>query len=95
MGRFRRAIAALLALALLVLPGTPMRHASASPFHAMGQAAAHDCVGHGAEAAPDQMLASDHDDHSQTERHSGNSNISAHRPSPFVAQDGDCARTAL
>jgi hypothetical protein len=31
----------------------------------------------------------------QTKRHSGNSNISAHRLSPFVAQNGDCARIAL
>jgi hypothetical protein len=69
--RFRRVIAALLALALLVLPGAPMRHASASPIHSMGQAASHDCVGHGAEAAPDQALASHHGDHGQTDRHSG------------------------
>jgi len=73
MGRFRRVIAALLALALLVLPNAPMRHASASPVHdhSLGQIASHDCVGHGAEAAPDQALAPHHDDHGQTDRHSG------------------------
>jgi len=36
----------------------------------MGQIASHDCVGHSVEAAPDQALASRHDD-GQTDRHSG------------------------
>jgi hypothetical protein len=68
MGRVRRVIAALLALALLVLPGAPMRHAAAAPVQAMGQAASHDCAGHAAEAAPDRAPASYHD---RTGHHSG------------------------
>jgi hypothetical protein len=54
-GRFSRVVAALLALALLVLPGAPMRHAQAaapSPQHA-----AHPCP-RDAEAAQDPALAS-------------------------------------
>lgn len=70
-GRVRRVIAALLALALLVLPGAPMRHASASPAHATGQATSHDCIGHGAKTAPGQAPVSHHDGHGQTERDSG------------------------
>jgi hypothetical protein len=31
----------------------------------------------------------------QTKSHSASSEISAHRLSPFAAQDDDCARTAL
>ena len=71
MGRVRRVITALLALALLVLPGAPMRHASASPAHATGQATSSDCIGHGAETVPDQAPVSHHDGHGQTERDSG------------------------
>lgn len=73
MGRFRRVIAALLALALLVLPGAPMRHASALPVHdhSIGQIAFHDCVGLGAETALAQAFAPHHDDQSKTDRHSG------------------------
>lgn len=72
-GRFRRVIAALLALALIVLPGGPMRHAAASPVHdrASGQIASHDCLAHEAETAPDRALAPHHDDQGQTDRHSG------------------------
>jgi hypothetical protein len=72
MGRFRRVIAALLALALLVLPGAPMRHASASRVHdhSLGQLASHDCAGHGAEAALDQALATHQDGPGQADRHS-------------------------
>ncbi|MDO9713809.1 hypothetical protein [Paracraurococcus lichenis] len=71
-GRFRRAIAALLALALLVLPGAPMRHASAAQLHAQpaGHAHVHDCLGHGEEATLDHALAG-HDDDGQADRHPG------------------------
>ena len=73
MSRFRRVIAALLALALLVLPGAPMRHASAAHPHAQpaGHAHPHDCRGHGEEAVPDQALASHHDEGGRIDRHSG------------------------
>ena len=73
MARFRRVIAALLALALLVLPGAPMRHASAANLHAQPAAHSHvhDCLGHGEEAAPDQAPAGHHDEGGQAERHSG------------------------
>jgi hypothetical protein len=57
--RTRRALVALLALALLLLlPGAPMRHAAALP---VAQAHHLDCVGH---AAPVQ--AAEHDHHAPT-----------------------------
>ncbi|TCZ55982.1 hypothetical protein [Roseicella aquatilis] len=69
-GRLRRVIAALLALALLVLPGAPTRHASAARLHVQpaGHAQLHDCPGHDAEAAPAQVLARHHD---EAARHPG------------------------
>jgi hypothetical protein len=73
MGRFRRVFAALLALALLVLPGAPMRHSAAAQLHAQpaGHAHLHDCSGHAEEAAPDRTLASHHDGGGQADRQSG------------------------
>jgi len=57
---FRRVVAALLALALLVLPGAPMRHASVPPaqHHAAAPGATHDCFGQEKGAAQDHALVS-------------------------------------
>jgi hypothetical protein len=58
-GRFRRIIAGLLALALLVLPGGPLRQASAAPSG--HRHAAHHCTGQDAAAPRDQRVAAMHD----------------------------------
>jgi hypothetical protein len=65
-GRFRRAIAALLALALLALPGAPLRHAAAPAPVGHDPAALH-CGAHGAAAPSAQAAAvpADHHDHGQ------------------------------
>lgn len=68
MGRFRKAIAGLLALALLALPGAPVRHASAAA--PPEQHAAHHCVTHG-HMAQDPAPGSHHHDHGQPGRHPG------------------------
>ncbi|WP_431267331.1 hypothetical protein [Dankookia sp. P2] len=69
-GRLRQVIAALLALALLVLPSAPMRQASAALPHAQptGQGPLHDCMGHGGEVAPDQALGRLHAAGGQADR---------------------------
>jgi hypothetical protein len=73
MGRFRRVVAALLALALLVLPGAPMRHASATPahHHAAAPVTTHDCFGQEEGVAQDHVLASHEAQHGQPDRHPG------------------------
>ena len=57
MGRFRRVVAGLLALALLVLPAAPLRHASAAP---VGHQAAVHCVVHDDAASLGQAADADH-----------------------------------
>jgi uncharacterized protein involved in copper resistance len=72
MGRVRRVIAVLLALALLVLPGAPMRHASAAvPVQGVHQPGSgpHDAHGiaahHASSPAPAAEAAHGHDDNGQ------------------------------
>lgn len=65
-GRIRRVVAALLALALLVVPGAPVRHASAAA--PLRQHAVHHCVAPG-DAAQDQRPV--HHDQGQPGGHPG------------------------
>lgn len=92
MGGFRRAIAALVALALLVLPVAPMRHASAAaPAHhpATNQVAAHHCAADEREAAQGHALGSHHADHGQHHRHPGD------RPDLACCAAAQCPATVV